>query len=52
MIGDGNGVISARGPRPGEEYAEPGDRELAVYCDGESAELRLVLRNREVVDSC
>ena len=31
VIGEGNGVISAKGPSPGEESAEAGDREPPVY---------------------
>lgn len=47
-IGDGSGVMSARGPTPGEEIAEPGEREFTLdrECAPENADPTLELRNR------
>ncbi|KAL8741606.1 MAG: hypothetical protein Q9190_005801 [Brigantiaea leucoxantha] len=42
--GDGNGVISTSGPTPGEDRADPGDREPALLRDAERADLKLPLR--------
>lgn len=46
--GDGSGVISARGPTPGEETVEPGERESTLdrECAPEIADPTLALRTR------
>ncbi len=46
--GDGSGLISARGPTPGEEMAEPGEREFTLdrECAPENADPTLELRTR------
>lgn len=43
-IGEGRGVISTKGPSPGDEYAEPGERELTLGRAADNAERTLVLR--------
>lgn len=43
-IGDGKGVIVTIGPRPGEERAEAGDKEPAVFPEAWSAALTLGVR--------
>lgn len=42
--GEGNGVMSTSGPTPGEETAEPGERELTLERVFANADLMLVLR--------
>ena len=32
-MGDGRGVMSESGPKPGEDIADAGDREPPVKCD-------------------
>lgn len=43
-IGDGNGVMSARGPMAGEDIREAGEREPMVLGAAERVDLTLVLR--------
>lgn len=43
-IGDGNGVMSAKGPVAGEESREAGEREPTVLGAAERVDLTLVLR--------
>lgn len=43
-IGDGNGVISAKGPMAGEDRREAGEREPMVLGAAERVDLTLVLR--------
>ena len=40
-MGDGNGVISANGPRPGDDTAEAGDKEPPVKFAAARADLTL-----------
>lgn len=42
--GDGRGVMSTRGPRPGEEYAEPGESDPIFCRAADKAERTLELR--------
>ena len=51
VIGEGNGVISAKGPVPGEDSAEAGDTEPRLYLAADRTDLTLALRaGRPVVD--
>lgn len=51
-IGDGNGVISAKGPMAGEDSREAGEREPIVLGAAERVDLTLALRRgRLAVDN-
>ena len=43
-IGDGKGVISTSGPTPGEDTADPGERELTLDRAADNADRTLELR--------
>ena len=42
--GDGSGVISTSGPTPGDEIAEPADRELTLDRAADNVDFSLELR--------
>lgn len=44
VTGEGRGVMSIIGPKPGEDTAEAGEREPPVKCDADSVDLTLELR--------
>ena len=44
VIGEGRGVMSAKGPTPGDETADPGERELTLDRAVDKADLTLELR--------
>lgn len=44
VMGEGRGVISTRGPKPGEEKAEAGESEPAVWRPADRTERTLPLR--------